>query len=171
MPVLSMAVMVTAPEESGRCYTHQTENVCADPPSKPASQDTLACFTPGETDMEEAAWGLVPVMEEVERSWWKVASISTTWNRTSLEASSWCTAFIHRRRRGGLRWAEQVHRIIIIIIWEPEVQTKNEESSCNPCPSVVLWHNTYRGQRPESRLSLWPRGWKCYTPIPHGAPW
>lgn len=64
--MLSMAAMVTAREESGRLYTHQTENVCADPPSKPASQDMLACFTPGETDREVAAWGLVPVMEGKE---------------------------------------------------------------------------------------------------------
>lgn len=61
-----MAAMVTAREESRRLYTHQTENVCADPPSKPASQDTLASFTPGETDREVATWGLVPVMEEEE---------------------------------------------------------------------------------------------------------
>lgn len=58
-----MAAMVTAEGESGRLYTHQTENVCADPPSKPASQDTLACFTPGETDREVAAWGLVPATQ------------------------------------------------------------------------------------------------------------
>lgn len=63
-----MAAMVTALEEGGRLYTHQTENVCVDPPSKPASQDKLACFTPGETDNEVAAWGLVPVMEREERS-------------------------------------------------------------------------------------------------------
>lgn len=44
-------------------YTHQTENVCADPPSKPACQDMFACLTPGEMDREVAAWGLVPVME------------------------------------------------------------------------------------------------------------
>lgn len=57
--------MVTAEGESGRLYTHQTENVCAEPPSKPASQDTLACFTPGETDREVAAWGLVPVTKSI----------------------------------------------------------------------------------------------------------
>lgn len=68
IPALSMAAMVTAREESGRLYTYQTENVCADPPSKLASQDTLACLTPGETDREVAAWGLVPVMEGMERS-------------------------------------------------------------------------------------------------------
>lgn len=61
-PVQPMAAMVTE-EESERLYTHQTENVCADPPSKPASQETLACLTPGETDIEVAAWGLVPVTE------------------------------------------------------------------------------------------------------------
>lgn len=61
-----MAAMVTAQGESGWLYTHQTENVCADPPSKPASQDMLAHFTPGETDREVAAWGLVPVMEGKE---------------------------------------------------------------------------------------------------------
>lgn len=69
--------MVTAREESGRLYTHQTENVCDDPPSKPASQDMLACFTPGETDRAVAAWGLVPAAEGTERSWWKSASTST----------------------------------------------------------------------------------------------
>lgn len=67
IPLLSMAAMVTARKESGWLYTHQTENVCADPPSKPASQDMLACFTPGDTDREVAAWGLVPVMEGMER--------------------------------------------------------------------------------------------------------
>ena len=61
-----MAAMVTAQEESGRLYTHQTENVCADPPSKPASQDMLACVTPGETDRDVAAWGLVPEMGRAE---------------------------------------------------------------------------------------------------------
>lgn len=44
-------------------YTYQTENVCADPPSKPAAHDIFACLTPGEMDREVAAWGLVPVME------------------------------------------------------------------------------------------------------------
>lgn len=66
-----MAAMVTAEGESGRLYTHQTENVCADPPSKPASQDTLACFTPGETDREVAAWGLVPATQRIR---WKSSS-------------------------------------------------------------------------------------------------
>lgn len=63
-----MAAMVTAQEKSGGHYTHQTVNVCVDPPSKPASQDMLACFTPGETDSEVAAWGLVPIMEGTEMS-------------------------------------------------------------------------------------------------------
>lgn len=71
---LPMAAMVTAEGESGRLYTHQTENVCADPPSKPASQDMLACITPGETDREVAAWGLVPA---TQRSRWKSSSTST----------------------------------------------------------------------------------------------
>lgn len=83
-----MAAMVTAQGESVRLYTHQTENVCADPPSKPASQDMFACFTPGETDREVAAWGLVPVTEGMERSWWKLASISTNSYCQSLEAIS-----------------------------------------------------------------------------------
>lgn len=63
--------------KKGKLYTHQTENVCADPPSKPAPQDMLTCFTPGEMDREVAAWGLVPVMEGKERSWWNSASTSS----------------------------------------------------------------------------------------------
>lgn len=90
--------MVTAEGVSGRLYTHQTENVCADPPSKPASQDMLACFTPGETDREVAAWGLVPV---TQRSRWNSSSSSTTACFQSIEAISWCATFNCRRRIGG----------------------------------------------------------------------
>lgn len=50
-------------EKVGFLYTYQTEYVCANPPSKLASQDMFACVTPGDIDREVAAWGLVPVME------------------------------------------------------------------------------------------------------------
>lgn len=104
-----MAAMVTAREESGRLYTHQTENVCADPPSKPASQDRLARLGPGETDSAAAAWGLVPAARAEKRGEELVETSQRSRYLTEQKVRGASIEVLHLYIGGG---AERRHRLV-----------------------------------------------------------
>ncbi len=52
---------------SNKTDTNQTVNFWAYPPSKPATQETLAWLIPGITDTDDTACGLVPVNQKETR--------------------------------------------------------------------------------------------------------